>query len=55
MSNKLHILFMSCGILIGGFVIIFIKGWLFALCLLSISPVMIISVYFFSKKIIKTF
>ena len=46
---------MSSGIVIGGFVIGFIKGWLFTLCVIGISPIMFVGVYFFTKNIMKSF
>lgn len=55
MSTKLHILFMSIGIILGGFIIGFIYGWLFTICVIGISPIMILGVVFFGKNVMKSF
>lgn len=55
MSNKLHIFFMSIGIIIGGFVIGFVKGWLFTLCIIGLSPIMILGVVYFGKNVLEGF
>ena len=55
MSNKLHTLFMSIGTIVGGFVVGFIRGWLFSFCVIGLSPIILIGVYFFGKYVMKSF
>lgn len=46
---------MSLGTILGGFIIGFIKGWLFTMCVIGISPIMILGVVFFGKNVMESF
>ena len=46
-SQKFHILFFSLGMILGGYLIGFIKGWLYAVFILCVSPLMVLGMLLF--------
>lgn len=52
-SGKLHLLFYSLGMIFGGIIIGFAKGWIFTLIILAISPIIMVCMGLFIKNILK--
>lgn len=46
-------LFLSAGMIIGGFVIGFIKGWLFSICILALAPLGFLGIFMMVKNQMK--
>lgn len=50
---KLHILFYSIGMIFGGIIIGFIRGFLFTLVIIGLAPLIMIFMYLFLKNELK--
>ena len=46
-SGNLHILFMSVGMIFGGFIVGFIRGWFFTICIIALTPLMLFGMFLF--------